>query len=126
MCCITSKQMNIEEYRDFCLSLKGAEESMPFNDKALVFSVCGKMFSLTNNIDTFDRINVKCDPEEAVELRERFNSVIPGFHMNKKYWNTIIMDHSISDEQIKAWIVNSYQIIVSQLPKRKRDELEKA
>ncbi len=91
---------------------------------ALVFSVGGKMFSLTNNIETFDLINVKCEPEHAVELRERFNAVIPGYYMNKKYWNSIKMDHSISDEQIKQWIINSYLIIVSKLTKKVRKELE--
>lgn len=116
--------MNIEEYRTFCLSLKGAEESMPFDDKALVFSVGGKMFSLTNNIDNFDLINVKCDPEEAVDFRERYQAVIPGYHMNKKHWNSIRMDQSIPDEQIKIWIENSYQIILSKLPKKVKKELK--
>lgn len=117
--------MNIEDYRTFCLSLKGSEESMPFDDKALVFSVKGKMFSLTNNIETFDLVNVKCDPEEALEIREQFNSVKPGYYMNKKHWNSIEMDNSISNEQIQKWIVNSYQIIVSKLPKKIQAELKK-
>jgi predicted DNA-binding protein (MmcQ/YjbR family) len=115
--------MNIEDYRSFCLSLKGSKESMPFDDKALVFSVGGKMFSLTNSIESFDLINVKCEPEQAVELRERYNSVIPGYYMNKKYWNSVKMDNSISDEQIKEWIKTSYKIIVSKLPKRVQKEL---
>ncbi|MCF8227253.1 MAG: MmcQ/YjbR family DNA-binding protein [Bacteroidales bacterium] len=115
--------MNIEDYRSFCLSLKGSKESMPFDDKVLVFSVGGKMFSLTNNIESFDLINVKCEPAQAVELRERFNSVIPGYHMNKKYWNSVEMDNSISDEQIKEWIKTSYNIIVSKLPMKVRKEL---
>ncbi len=116
--------MNIEDYRKFCLTLKGSEESMPFDDKALVFSVGTKMFSFTNSIETFDLINVKCEPEQAIELRERFNSVIPGYYMNKKYWNSIKMDHSISDEQIEEWIVNSYKIVVSKLTKKKKKELD--
>ena len=115
--------MNIEDYRTFCLTLNGATESMPFDEKALVFSVKGKMFTLTNSIDTFELINVKCEHEEAIELRERYSAVIPGFHMNKKYWNSIEMDGSISDEQIQKWIVNSYQIIVSKLPKKMQAEL---
>jgi len=116
--------MNIEDYRTFCLSLKGSKETMPFDEKALVFSIKGKMFSLTNSIETFDLINVKCDPEEAIELRERFNAVIPGYYMNKKYWNSIKMDNSISDEQIQKWIENSYKLVVSKLPKKIQKELK--
>lgn len=116
--------MNIEDYRNFCLSLKGAEESMPFDEETLVFSVHRKMFSLTNSIETFDLINVKCDPEEAILLRERYSAVIPGYYMNKKHWNSIKMDNSISDEQIQKWIENSYQIIVSKLPKKIQEELK--
>lgn len=96
---------------------------MPFDDKTLVFSVGGKMFSLTNSIESFDLINVKCEPEQAVELRERYNSVIPGYYMNKKYWNSVKMDNSISDEQIKGWIKTSYKIIVSKLPKKVQKKL---
>lgn len=116
--------MNIEEYRTFCLSLKGAEEAMPFDDKALVFYVKGKMFSLTNSVDTFDMINVKCDPEEALELREQYAAVIPGYHMNKKHWNTIQLDHSIGDKQIQEWIKNSYHLVVSNLPKKIQEALK--
>lgn len=116
--------MNIEDYRTFCLSLKGSQEGMPFDEKALVFSIRGKMFSLTNSIETFDLINVKCDPDEAIELREQFNAVIPGYYMNKKYWNSIKMDNSISDEQIQKWIENSYNLVVSKLPKKIQEELK--
>ena len=76
--------MNIEELRNFCLSLKGAEESMPFDDKTLVFSVKGKMFCATN-INTYEFVNLKCDPDKAIQLREQYNEVIEGYYMNKKH-----------------------------------------
>lgn len=115
--------MNIETYREFCLSLKGAEEGLPFDEKTLVFSVKGKMFSLTN-IDTFELINVKCDPEKALELREQYAAVIPGYYMNKKHWNSIKMDNTVSDALIKEWIVNSYHLVVAKLPVKVRKTLE--
>ena len=82
--------MHIEELRDYCLSLPGASERFPFDDKTYVFFVAEKMFCATN-IETFTYINVKCDPERAIELRERYPDVVPGFHMNKKHWNTILL-----------------------------------
>jgi predicted DNA-binding protein (MmcQ/YjbR family) len=115
--------MNIEDYRNYCLSLPLTEESLPFNDNALVFYIKGKMFSLTNNIETFDFINVKCDPEKAIALRELYEAVIPGYHMNKKHWNTIQMDGSIADITIKEWIRESYQLVVKNLPKKDREGL---
>lgn len=114
--------MNIEEYRTFCLSLKEAEEGMPFDENTLVFTIKGKMFSLTI-IETFELINVKCEPEEAIILRDRFDAVIPGYYMNKKHWNSIKMDGTIPDKQIKEWIKNSYSLVVSTLPKKIQKEL---
>ena len=114
--------MNIEEYRTFCLSLKEAEEGMPFDKNTLVFTIKGKMFSLTI-IDTFGLINVKCEPEEAIILREQFDAVIPGYYMNKKHWNSIKMDGTIPDKQIKEWIKISYSLVVSTLPKKIQKEL---
>ncbi|MDO4780301.1 MAG: MmcQ/YjbR family DNA-binding protein [Bacteroides sp.] len=114
--------MNIEEFRDYCLSFKGAKECLPFDDKTLVFTVMDKMFCLTD-IDSFDMINVKCDPDEAIMLREQYPEVIPGYHMNKKHWNSILTNGEITDAQYKEWIKNSYDIVVSKLPKKKREEL---
>lgn len=114
--------MNIEEYRNFCLSLKEADEGLPFDNKTLVFTIKGKMFSLTN-IETFELINVKCDPQEAIILREQYEAVIPGYYMNKKHWNSIKMDGSIPDQQIKDWIKQSYSLVVSSLPKKIQKEL---
>lgn len=76
--------MNIEAYRDFCLSLKGATEEFPFDNRTLVFKVQNKIFALLD-IESFKQINLKCDPEKAIELREQFEGIIPGYHMNKKH-----------------------------------------
>ena len=115
--------MNIEKFRQYCLSLKGAEESLPFDNRTLVFSVCNKMFSLTD-IETFESINLKCVPEEAISLRERYPAVIPGYHMNKKHWNTILINDSIEDSLIEKLITDSYNLVVKGLTKKQKQELE--
>jgi len=114
--------MNIEELRDFCLLLKGAEEGMPFDNKTLVFSVKGKMFCLTN-IEDYEFINLKCNPEEAILLRERYEDVIPGYHMNKKHWNSVKTNGRIPKKLLEEWIVESYKLIVLGLPKKIQYEL---
>lgn len=114
--------MNIEEYRDYCLSFVGTSEGLPFDEKTLVFYVLGKMFALTD-VDQFESINLKCNPEEAIILREIHSAVIPGYHMNKKHWNTIKMDDSIPDELVKKWIKNSYDLVVEKLTKKEKLEL---
>jgi predicted DNA-binding protein (MmcQ/YjbR family) len=85
-------------------------EEFPFGEHTLVFKVNGKMFALTN-VEEFEGINLKCDPEMAVELKEHFPAVQPGYHMNKKHWITVVMDGSISDKLIKTWVDNSYNLI---------------
>lgn len=112
--------MHIEELRDYCLSLPGASERFPFDDKTYVFFVAEKMFCATN-IETFTYINVKCDPERAIELRERYPDVVPGFHMNKKHWNSIRTTGNLPDHLIKQWIRDSYDLVVARLPKRIRE-----
>ena len=114
--------MNIEDVRNFCLSLKSAEEKMPFDDKTLVFSVKGKMFCATD-LTTFEFLNLKCDPEEAIILREKYSDVTPGYYMNKKLWNSVKTTGKISDQQMKEWILNSYRLVVSGLPKKTQKEL---
>jgi predicted DNA-binding protein (MmcQ/YjbR family) len=114
--------MNIEELRDFCLSLNGAEESMPFDDKTLVFSIKGKMFCATD-IVTFELVNLKCEPEKAISLREQYEEVNPGYYMNKKHWNSIKTNGKITKEQFKKWIKESYDLVVAGLPKRIQKEL---
>lgn len=103
--------MNIEDIREYCLSLQGASECFPFDDMTLVFKVSGKMFALVN-LDGDLSINLKCDPEKAIALREHFPSVLPGYHMNKKYWNTVLIDGIVSDKMIEEWITDSYWLVL--------------
>lgn len=102
--------MNLESFREYCLKKSGAREEFPFGEETMVFKVEGKMFALTD-VETFASINLKCDPEVAVELREQYPSVQPGYHMNKKHWNTIVMDGSIPDRLVKEWIDSSYSLV---------------
>ena len=115
--------MNIEELRTYCLSKKAVTEGFPFDEETLVFKVLDKMFLLTN-INGELRMNVKCDPEKALELRESYPAVLPGYHMNKKYWNTVVIDGSVSDELLKEWIDESYDLVVAKMPKKKQNELK--
>lgn len=104
--------MNIEEYREFCLSFPGATEDLPFDENTLCFKVMGKIFSICD-IEEFESINLKCDPIKAIELREIYPGiVIPGYHMNKKHWNTVIMDSALPNQLIKEWIRESYELVV--------------
>lgn len=116
------RTMNIESYREYCLSKKGVTEDFPFDNETLVFKVGGKMFALTG-IEQFKSINLKCDPERAVELREEYSGILPGYHMNKKHWNTVMMDGSVPMKLIKQMIDDSYDLVVSSLPKRQRDAI---
>ena len=99
--------MDIESLREYCISKKNATESFPFGDDTLVFKTNGKIFALVN-LDGDLSINLKCDPVFALELRERYTSVIPGYHMNKKHWNTVRIDGSVPDREIYSWIDHSY------------------
>lgn len=115
--------MNIEELRNFCISKKGAEECFPFDQNTLVFKVMGKIFLLTDiNLKPVS-FNVKCNPERAIEQREKYSCVGPGFHMNKKHWNTIVCDGSVSSKILKQWINDSYGLIADSLPKKLKEEL---
>lgn len=114
--------MDIESYRDYCISKPGVTEGFPFGEEVLVFKVMNKMFALTD-IEKFESINLKCDPERAIKLREENSAVKPGYHMNKKHWNTIEMDGSVSDSNLREWIDHSYALVVDSLPKKTKDEL---
>jgi predicted DNA-binding protein (MmcQ/YjbR family) len=103
--------MNIESLREYCLSKPGAEETLPFGPDTLVYKVNGKAFLLTGLDNEEFRFNVKCDPDKAIELREEFPCVLPGWHMNKKHWNTIVVDGSVSAKQLKEWIDWSYELV---------------
>ena len=108
--------MNIEEIHSYCLNKPCTEESFPFDDTALVFKVCNKMYALVI-IEGDLRLNLKCNPEWAIELREAHKSIIPGYHMNKKHWNTIEIDGSVPTELVKKMIDHSYDLVVNSLPK---------
>lgn len=114
--------MNIEEFRDYCIAKAGVTEESPFGPDTLVYKVMGKMFALTS-IDEFDFINVKCDPDYAIELREQYEGVKPGYHMNKQLWNSVYIGSDVSDQQIYQWIDDSYELIVSSLTKKLKTEL---
>lgn len=117
--------MNIEEFRNYCLAKPGTTEEMPFGPGVLVFKVMGKMFALAD-IEKFENISLKCDPELAVELREQYDGrVIPGYHLHKKHWNTVIMDGSILNAIIRQWINHSYDLVVSKLPMKEQEKLKK-
>ncbi|MDP4680031.1 MAG: MmcQ/YjbR family DNA-binding protein [Cyclobacteriaceae bacterium] len=115
--------MDIESYRTYCISKLCVTEEFPFEESTLVFKVVGKMFALTD-VEGFESVNLKCDPEKAIELREKYDAVIPGYHMNKKHWNTIIMDGSLSDILMKNLIDHSYELVVDKLPKKDRELLK--
>ncbi len=111
--------MNIEEFRDYCLSLPSTSESFPFDETSLVFKVGNKMFALTDLEEPF-WINLKCNPEKAIELREQYPSVRPGFHMNKKHWNTIEVNPSVSDDLIRQWTKESYNLVIKGMTRKER------
>jgi predicted DNA-binding protein (MmcQ/YjbR family) len=102
--------LNLASFREHCLAKAGVTEEFPFGEDTLVFKVDGKMFALTG-VEEFESINLKCDPEEALLLREQYPAVLPGYHMNKKHWNTVVMDGSINDYLIKSWIDHSYELV---------------
>lgn len=116
--------MNIEELRDYCLSKKGVEEGFPFGEDTLVFKVMGKMFLLTGIESQPIEFNVKCNPEKAIELRDKHPCLLPGYHMNKQHWNTVVCDGSVSNNQIKKWIDDSYNLVVNSLTKKLKTELD--
>jgi predicted DNA-binding protein (MmcQ/YjbR family) len=116
--------MNIEELREYCIAKKGVTEEFPFDETTLVFKVAGKMFCLTDLEDDF-AVALKNLPGKNLELREQFQAVKPGFHMNKKHWNTIEIDGSISDKLMYEFVDISYNLIVQSLTKKKKEELKK-
>jgi len=115
--------MNIEAIRIYCIAKAGVTEEFPFDEITLVFKVMEKIFLLAS-LDTVPlNINLKCTPEFAVELRERYEGVLPGYHMNKKMWNTVVLDGSVPRKELLAWIDLSYDLVVAKLTKADREEL---
>lgn len=114
--------MNIESFRDYCLGKPGVTEEFPFDEQTLVFKVAGKIFALAD-IEEFVSCNLKCDPEKAVMLREQYSSIVPGYHMNKKHWNTVMTDGSLSDQLIYQLIDHSYELVYGALPKKIKETI---
>jgi predicted DNA-binding protein (MmcQ/YjbR family) len=112
--------MNIESFREYCLGKPAATESMPFGPDNIVFKVEGKMFALAALDEVPPRVNLKCDRDLALELRDRYEQVLPGYHMNKKHWNTVVLDGVIPEKEIRKMIDHSYELVVQSLPKAKR------
>jgi predicted DNA-binding protein (MmcQ/YjbR family) len=114
--------MNIEDFYAYCFQKKGTTEHFPFDKNTLVFKVGGKIFALTD-ISEFKSINLKCNPEKAINLREQFSGIQPGFHMNKKHWNTIRFFDDVDDNLIRDLIDHSYDLVLLSLSKKKQNEI---
>ena len=117
--------MNIDTYRNYCLAKKGVTEDLPFGPDNLVFRVMGKMFSIASLDEIPLRANLKCDPERALKLREHYEeNILPGYHMNKQHWNTLVMDARLDPKLIFDLIDHSYDLIVGALTKKNKEQLE--
>ena len=116
--------MNIEQIREYCISKPAVTEGFPFNDTALVFKVAGKMFALLDLSEDSRGISLKCDPELAIELREKHTEVTAAYHFNKQHWNGVDIYVSISNNRLKEWIDLSYTIVFDSLPKSKRETFQ--
>jgi len=114
--------MDIESYRNYCISKTHVTEDFPFGENVLVFRVGGKIFTLFD-VNDFSSVNLKCDPEQAVDWREQYSAVLPGYHMNKKHWNTVLIDGSLNDRKLKEMIDHSYDLVKKSLPKKLREQL---
>ena len=112
--------MDLESFREYCLRKPGATEGTPFGPDVLVFKVGGKIFALASLDDVPARANLKCDPDLALELRDRYEQVTAGYHMNKKHWNTVEIESGIPDIELRKMIDHSYELVVNSLPKSKR------
>ncbi|MCZ6703965.1 MAG: MmcQ/YjbR family DNA-binding protein [Ignavibacteria bacterium] len=116
--------MNVEDISEYCLGKKGTSEDFPFDEETLVFKVMGKIFALIPLERIPLQINLKCKPELAVEIRERYEAVQPGYHMNKKHWNTILVDGTLRNELIYRWIDDSYNLVMNGLRKTEKEKLQ--
>ena len=115
--------MDLEQFREYCLSKVAATESTPFGEGVLVFKVAGKIFALAALDEIPATVNLKCDPDLALALRDRYEQVQPGYHMNKKHWNTVEIDSGVPEAELRKMIEHSYDLVVRVLPKAQRDQL---
>jgi len=116
--------MDLPALIDHCLSLKAAEETTPFGPDVLVYKVGGKMFALASPDEVPARVNLKCDPERAEELRDEFEAVLPGYHMNKRHWNTLVLDGSLGEDLVRELVDHSYELVVKSMTKAQRETLD--
>lgn len=125
--------MTLKEFKKYCLNKKAVEESYPFGDEALVLKVAGKMFALTNVKElsisgtkekAFHHISLKCDPDMAADLRRNFKDIIPGWHLNKTHWISLMMKGKLKDQLITDLIDQSYDLVVSSLPKKTQEKIK--
>lgn len=116
--------MILPEFIDHCLAKKGVEETTPFGPDVLVYKVYGKVFALTAPDEVPSRVNLKCDPDRALDLRDKYEAIIPGYHMNKKHWNTVYLDETVPAELARELIDHSYELVVKGLKKSDREKLE--
>ena len=116
--------MNLEELRDYCLSLPHVTEDMPFDEDILVFRICNRIFVLTSLDSVPLRVSLKCDPERAIELREQYpDKIVPGYHLNKKHLNTVLLE-GLPLTLIDEMIIDSYMLVVEKIPKKERESLD--
>jgi predicted DNA-binding protein (MmcQ/YjbR family) len=115
--------MHLSYFRDYCIAKPGVTEDTPFDEDTLCFRVGGKIFAITS-ITEFVSINLKCDPERAMELRELHHEILPGFHMNKKHWNTILINGNLPDSLILELVDHSYELVFLSLPKRAKEGID--
>ena len=113
--------MFLDDVRTHCIQKAGVTEGFPFDQNTLVFKVFGKLFALMD-VDVFDSLNLKCDPEKAIELRETFQGIQPGYHMSKKHWNTVLLNNDVSNQLLVELIDHSYELVYASLPKKVRNE----
>ena len=116
--------LNVEEIRQLCIARAGVTEGFPFDEETLVLKVGGKIFALLSLGKDFS-INLKCDPERAIDLRERFNEILPGYHMNKKHWNTLVLDGNLPDSLVADLIAHSYDLVYDSLPLKARSGISR-
>jgi predicted DNA-binding protein (MmcQ/YjbR family) len=114
--------MNLQTFRDYCSAKPWVSQELPFDENTLCFKVCGKIFAICD-LYRFESINLKCDPNKAIELRASYSCVSPGYHTNKKHWNTIALDGEMSEKELKKWIDHSYDLVWASLPKKLKSEL---
>lgn len=114
--------MNLAEFREHCARLAGFSEDLPFDENTLAFRVGGKIFALMD-VDLFVSVNLKCDPERAVELRERYTGITPGYHMNKRHWNTVLTDGSVPEKLLLELAGHSHALVMASLPRKVREQL---